>query len=278
MKFRTEIEPLRNRQPINHDAPILLLGSCFTDEIGSRLCRDGFNCQSNPMGPLYNPASLARVLIRALSDKCYTPGDITVYEDTFHCLDFKSAYQATDMASLLDMVNTDFARLADSVRNSNTWIITFGTSRIFSLDGTNIVGNCHKLPASRFTERYLNVDEIVNLWQPLLKKHRIIFTISPIRHLNDGLHYNQLSKSRLLLAVEELCTIGAEYFPSYEILLDDLRDYRFYAADMKHPSPVAADYIYDIFSDTYFTPSTKAIALSARKQTLHSAHRPILPQ
>lgn len=276
IKFRTEIEPLRNCRPIAHDEPLLLLGSCFTDEIGSHLVTDGFNAVANPMGSLYNPASISRVINRALSNRPYTLNDLTEHEGIFHCLDFPSRYQSKDADKLLETVNDEFTLLSAAINHATTWIITFGTSRVFTINNGNIVGNCHKLPTSKFTERYLSISEIVELWSPLLQNRRIIFTVSPIRHLNDGLHFNQLSKSRLLLAVEQLCNLGTEYFPAYEIMLDDLRDYRFYDSDLKHPSPVAIDYIYDIFGKSYFTETTRILAAESRRESVRAAHRPII--
>lgn len=278
MKFRTEIEPLRGIAPIDRCAPMLLLGSCFTSEIGTRLSADGFDTVANPMGPLYNPASIARVVSRALDGRTFTEADLTLHDGIYHCLDFRSSYQSADPGALVDRLNTDFALLAASIRRSPVWIITFGTARVFKLDGSTIVGNCHKLPASRFADSYLSITDIIREWQPLITGRRVIFTVSPIRHVADGLHGNQLSKARLLLAIDELCRSGAEYFPSYEILLDDLRDYRFYAADMKHPSETAVDYIYDIWCETYFSASTRQLAAEARKASRQAAHRPILDQ
>lgn len=274
MKFRTPIETPRGLTPIEHSEPILMLGSCFTSEVGDRLQRDGFNAVVNPMGVLYNPASIAKVVNRALCDKPYTINDLTCHEGVYHCLDYPSTYQDHNPSKLLERVNGDFAALVKAVNNCTTWIITLGTSYIFQLPDGTVVGNCHKLPASMFTRRRMQVDEIISLWAPLATGRRIIFTVSPIRHTADGLHGNQLSKATLLLASDHIP--NAEYFPAYEALIDDLRDYRFYDSDMKHPSPVAVDYIYELFGDTYFTPATKAEALECCKKALRSAHRPIL--
>ncbi|MDE6801588.1 MAG: GSCFA domain-containing protein [Muribaculaceae bacterium] len=277
MKFRTEIEPLRGVAPIDCHSKIAMLGSCFTTEVGARLLADGFDVMANPMGPLYNPASLARVVNRALEGRAYAASDFARHDDAYHALDFPSRYQGDHPDVLAEKVNSDFQHLSMKLQAADLWIITFGTSHIFEYEGNSIVGNCHKLPTSKFTDRYLSVDEIVALWEPLTRGRRIIFTVSPIRHIADGLHGNQLSKARLLLAIDELCRAGkAEYFPSYEILLDDLRDYRFYTSDMKHPSETAVDYIYERFSESYFTTATRTMALAARKASLRSQHRPIL--
>lgn len=274
MEFRTPIEPIAGRLPVDHTTPIVMLGSCFTTEVGSRLERDGFNVSVNPMGALYNPATIASAINLALSRQPYTEADLTEYQGIYHCLDFPTIYQSENQTELLDRLNRDITMLADRLEKAGIWIITFGTARVYEFDGRGIVGNCHKLPGNMFTRRLMTVDEIVDLWQPLINDRRVILTVSPIRHVADGLHGNQISKATLLLASERL--ENAEYFPSYEIVLDDLRDYRFYAADMKHPSDVAVDYIYDKFAETYFTPSTLRAAIATRKAAMRAAHRPIL--
>lgn len=280
MQFRTEIEPIKRARPIDHSTGIIMMGSCFTDEIGTRLSRDGFNVTINPMGALYNPFSIATVIERALKGNTYTVDDLELYEGYYHCLDFPSTFRDTDSEFLLEKINNQLRDTARKLNEADIWIITFGTARIYSLDGVKPIGNCHKLPASRFEVSLLKISDIVKRWKPLLNKH-LIFTVSPIRHLADGLHGNMLSKATLLQAVAELQNSAkheaiCEYFPSFEIMLDDLRDYRFYDADMKHPSPVAVDYIYEKFSDTYFSADTKKMAIEFRKKALRAAHRPIL--
>lgn len=287
MRFTTPVELKPSRFPISHDEPMVMLGSCFTDNIGSRLVDDGFNVEVNPMGVLFNPASLAKVVTRALENRPYRADDLVELNGIWHCLDFHSRRQDRDMHSLLSSLNDDFFALGQSLRRSNIWVITFGTAWVFDhIPSGQLVGNCHKIPMDQFNRRRLSVDEIVDAWAPLCKDRRVIFTVSPVRHLADGLPGNALSKATLLLAVEQLCTRtstetkegkkGAEYFPAFEIVNDELRDYRFYAADMKHPSEVAVDYIYDRFASVYFSPETRLRALEARRDILRQNHRPIL--
>lgn len=281
--FRTVIEPLRGHAPISHDTPMVMLGSCFTTEVGSRLERDGFDVAVNPMGALYNPATIAAAINRSLSRRHYTRADLVEWQGMWHCLDFPTTYCDSDPDRLIERLDSDIDALADRLSAPGAvWIITLGTAWVFEMPGRSIVGNCHKLPGNMFSRRMMTIDEIVALWQPLVVGRRIIFTVSPIRHTGDTLHGNQLSKSTLLLAVNRLTTRDShpttpEYFPSYEIMMDDLRDYRFYAADMKHPSDVAVDYIYRHFAATYFTPATMETALTHRRAALHAAHRPLHP-
>lgn len=276
MRFRTEIEPLRSR-PIDADEHIVLLGSCFADNMGEQLRSRGLAVVHNPLGPLFNPVSVATALRRAADGAMFTKSDLVLRGNTWHALAWASRYQSDDPDRLLDAVNHDFSVLIDAVRNAGTIFITFGTSYIYRLLETGeTVGNCHKLPAAEFSRERMGVDDIVALWQPLMAHmqasgKRLIFTVSPVRHVADGLHANNLSKATLLLSIESL---GAEYFPAYEIVCDDLRDYRFYASDLKHPSESAVEYIYEKFADTYFSAATKEILRERRAAYLRAAHRP----
>lgn len=283
MELRTKIDGLKGKTEIDHRQGIVLLGSCFADNVGSRLEHDGFDVMYNPMGPLYNPLSLARLIKDLLDGRIYTPDDFrTDAGGVTHCLDFASRYQHADANLLAEMLNRDFQRLREHFLSASVVCITFGSSYIYSINERidGVVGNCHKFPSSDFRRMLIDVDDITDVWIPLSERltslgKRLILTVSPIRHLADGLHGNQLSKARLLLACEKLAA-AADYFPAYEIMLDDLRDYRFYDRDMKHPSDVACDYIYDKFGETYFSAATKEHALSSRKEYLRRQHRTIV--
>lgn len=276
MRFRTEIGTVRGSFGISHESRIVMLGSCFADTIGSRLERDGFNVTHNPLGPLFNPASIARIISRG--ERPYGEEDFICDADgTYHCLDFASRYRAATVCDLARMVNDDYLPLAAALNAATTIIITFGTDKVYVHNGT-VAGNCHKLPASQFEEKFLTIDEVRDMWDGLLPASADrILTLSPVRYPGDGLARGFLSKASLRVAVDGICrACGADYFPSYEILNDDLRDYRFYAPDMRHPSDVAADYIYEIFADAYFSNETRTRALECRRQALRAAHRPIL--
>lgn len=280
MQFRTELHPAVSPRQIDHARPLLMLGSCFTDEVGERLIVDGFNVTANPLGPVYNPVVLSRILDRALDRRLFSVHDLVNGPRGYHCLTFASRYSGMDADSVVETVNADFGRIIRQLSEPATVILTLGSAYVFTLKETGeIVGNCHKLPGTSFCRRLLTVEEITASLQPIVTRlsmlgHRVIFTVSPIRHLADGLHGNTLSKSTLHLAVDSIA--GAEYFPAYEALVDDLRDYRFYAADMKHPSDVAVDYIYSLFSDVYFRPETVAAAMEARATFKRNNHRQIL--
>ena len=265
---------------------MVLLGSCFTDEVGSRLAADGFDVCANPFRALYNPMSICRCIDRILSGEAYSEADLTSGPRGYHCLDYATRYSGADIAALLGVLNDDASRLRESLCAGPTVFLTFGTAYVYRLreDG-RLVGNCHKFPAGDFDRRLLSVDEIVAAVSDSLHRmrdagvRRVVFTVSPIRHVADGLHGNTVSKAVLHLAVERLCAEWdgfVSYFPAYEMMIDDLRDYRFYAADMKHPSDVAVDYIYEFFSHTYFNADTRREAVEYRRQYKASLHRPIL--
>ena len=288
MKFRTEIEPAELREPaIGPDDGIVMLGSCFTDEVGERLAFDGFRAVHNPMGPLFNPLSLLRCLDAAASGKEYDIADLTRTPDgMWHCLDFATRYTSASATELLDKLNADIRALGEALREARTVIITLGTAYVYTHRATGrTVGNCHKLPGGEFTRRRLSTDECAAAIGQMLERvpadaGNVIVTVSPVRHTADTLHGNQLSKATLLLAAEQAERENGDsrltYFPAYEILNDDLRDYRFYASDLKHPSETAVDYVYEHFCQRYFTPATRAIALERRKISKRRAHRPII--
>ena len=283
MRFRTEIERPAPGLKIDHSTPLLFLGSCFADEIGGRLENDGFNVLRNPLGPLYNPATICTCLERA-TGKPYNAADLTPGPRGFHCLGYASRYSGPDADAILNSVNDELNSIRGFLALRPVAFITLGSAFVYRhLERNMIVGNCHKLPDSTFERRMLDVDTVkkyLGRIQSVLETNgaaHVVFTVSPIRHLAYGLHGNAVSKSTLLVAVDQhLSGTAGGYFPAYEIMLDDLRDYRFYAPDMKHPSDVAADYIYEIFSETYFACGTAEAALKARKARLASLHRPIL--
>ncbi len=273
MNFRTEIEPIQGAFLISHQDKIVLLGSCFSDEIGEQLEMDGFSVVRNPLGPLYNPASIANVFVRGE----FSEEDFVKHDDGFHCLDFASRYTSADATTLAAMVNRDFVALKQALEDADVIIITFGTAYVYDfVETSKTVGNCHRLPASMFNRRQMSVDEIVGLWKTLIPQgKKVIFTLSPIRHVADGLVNNSLSKSTLRIAIDEICKVGRyDYFPAFEILNDDLRDYRFYASDLKHPSEMAVAYVYEHFSKAYFSPSVVEQARIARKAIKQQQHIP----
>ncbi len=283
MKFRTEISLSPNDWKISHKDHLLLLGSCFAENIGEKLKKSGFQSDVNPFGVLYNPISVASGLESLLSGKIYSEKDLFEHNGLYSSFSHHSKFSALTASGCLENINQRMLFSTGFLRKASVLIITFGTSYVYRFRKSGqVISNCHKLPSENFMHERLTVQEIVSVWKPLINKLRvnnpglrILFTVSPIRHWKDGAHENQLSKSILLLAIQE---IGEKYFPSYEIMLDDLRDYRYYAEDMLHPSSVAIDYIWGKFSSVYFDQETdKAIAeYNSIRQALQ--HRPFNPE
>lgn len=308
MDFRTAIKPAPATIRVDHSSGIMMLGSCFSDNIGRRLLDGLFDVDVNPMGTLYNPASIASALDDIMERREFAAADLFEHDGRWHSFAHHSRFSGTDPEKVLKGINSRLRTAHDNLRLGRVLIVTLGTAWIFSLRATGrVVSNCHKLPQAMFERSRMSVSDIVTLWQPLLSRLRefnpslqVIFTVSPIRHLADGAHGNQLSKATLLLAVDALiettstvmpteavCPDGTillidpvppmamEYFPAYEALMDDLRDYRFYAADMTHPSETAADYVYSLFASSHMSEATRGLAAACRKVTRRLAHRPM---
>lgn len=286
-EFRTIVQPLKDCQGmVTHDKPVMLLGSCFTDNIGACLLRGGFRACVNPCGTLYNPASIASSLLDILYERPYTRDDLFQHEGLWHSWNHHSRFSGPDPDAVVEHINQAQAEASSILSQASTLFVTFGTSWIFRLtEEGRVVANCHKKPAALFQREMLNVQKVYGLWKKMLRELqarypelKTVFTVSPIRHLADGAHGNQVSKSTLLLAIDQLTEEFKDtslYFPAYEIMMDDLRDYRFYAADMLHPSPVAVAYIYDIFCQSFMSPDTVIKALSSERQARREAHRPL---
>ena len=284
MDFRTTVSPIKGIEgSISFDKPVILIGSCFTDNIGNLLCQHGFDALVNPCGTLYNPASIASSLLDILYERTYTPDDIFEHQGMWHSFSHHSRFNAATPHECLSKINNAIASTANKLRQASVLTITFGTAYVFRHKETNqIVANCHKLHPNTFTREMLSATQIHGLWKKIIRELlarnpnlRIIFTVSPIRHLADGQHGNTISKSTLLMATDKLIADfpeNATYFPVYEIMMDDLRDYRFYADDMVHPSDVAINYIYDIFAKSAMNPHTIQKSrenLRRYKQQLH---------
>lgn len=283
MQLQTPVTIEPSSWMLTPDSPMLLLGSCFSDEVGSRLCAAGFDACSNPFGTLYNPLSVAACLEQALDDCELDPEAALVFHDgLWHSWMHHSRFSSPDRETCLHRCNETIHNTHAFLGRRPVLMLTFGTAWVFRHKG-EVVANCHKLPPQHFSRTRLTVDEIVDTWKPLLSRllpltSHILFTVSPIRHMADTAHGNQLSKATLLLAVDRLVQEfpSCRYFDSYELLLDELRDYRFFARDMCHPSDLAADIVFERFLQTFTTPATRQQCLLNRKQTLRVAHNPII--
>lgn len=263
---------------------MLLFGSCFAENIGRRLIENKFSVNVNPFGVLYNPASIGQAIGILRENKTFTEADIFQHQGVYRTYLHHSEFSSADKDNFLQTINESREKASDDLKKAEVLLITLGTAYVFDLKETGqVVANCHKQPSNIFNHRKLSVDEIVFSWTKLIEESlsinpelKILFTVSPIRHWKDGAHNNQLSKAILLLAIDELISKFSNlyYFPSYEIVLDELRDYRFYAEDMIHPNEVAIRYIWDIFTDTYFDEETKNICKQWQNISRAISHRP----
>lgn len=291
MLFSTQIKIKPLEQTVHYGDGLLFLGSCFADEVGS-LCKGlGFNAMVNPFGVLYNPASIAQSVERLQSGKPFTHDEVIAVGEGYYCtFSHNTDFWCPTEESLLEKVNTHLAKAHRHFLQSNWVIISLGTSWVFRAvrhcdpnETTQVVSNCHKLPASRFERLFLSVEQSAQYLSEIVKQHpdkHFIFTVSPLRHLKDGLHENQLSKAALLLAVDQVCKAydNAHYFPAYEILLDELRDYRFYKEDMIHPSEQAVRYIWERFTDFAISPSEQPAMQAATELKQMLCHKPLFPE
>ena len=285
MLFHTEIKITPLEQTVSYGDGLLFLGSCFADEVGG-ICRGlGFDALVNPFGVLYNPASIAQSVERLGSGSPFTHKEvISVGEGQYCTFSHNTAFWQPDEQKLLETVNNGLEAACERFLNAKWIVISLGTSWVFRHKEIGlVVSNCHKLPARQFDREFLSVEQSVGCLAKMLQANsnkQFIFTVSPLRHLKDGLHGNQLSKAALLLAVDQVYKQfdNAHYFPAYEILLDELRDYRFYKEDMVHPSDQAVRYIWERFTDFAIDPKEKPAMEAAAELKLMLQHKPLFPE
>ncbi|MEZ4927568.1 MAG: GSCFA domain-containing protein [Saprospiraceae bacterium] len=286
--FRTVLPARAAPFTIGHNDHLMMIGSCFSVNIGERLLQRKFRTAINPFGIVYNPLSIAGCLDRLMAEKqAFTEDELFENAGLWHSWEHHGHFSKPSRAETLEGINSAYAQAVKELKSTNTVILTFGTSIVHYLkENGQVVANNHKMPAAVFGQRRLDIQEICEALSPVLTKLtrqnpglRIIFTVSPVRHIRNGLEENQRSKAVLLLAVEALCRQfdHAFYFPAYELQLDDLRDYRFYASDMLHPSEQAVDYIWQYFSDAFFSGETQQLNAAIEKITTAAAHRPFHP-
>ncbi len=292
MKLQTIVDIKPSAWKIGYEDKILMLGSCFSDEIGEQMQQRYLNVTCNPFGTLYNPLSIANA-INYKSSIINHQLPLVEYDGMWHSMAHHGSFSRPTQVEAEQAVRDSIDTMQRALEEATVVIVTFGTAWVYEMNG-EIVGNCHKLPESSFTRRRLTVEEIVAAWQPILERYpdkHWLFTVSPIRHIKDGLHENQLSKATLLQAVECLTAEGGltvqrsdseavlqakpVYFEAFEIMLDELRDYRFYADDLVHPSSLAVNYIWERFVDTFCTPQTKNELVLQHKRWKHEHHIPL---
>ncbi|MEQ9377014.1 MAG: GSCFA domain-containing protein [Imperialibacter sp.] len=282
--FRTEISTTPHQHLITHRDSILTLGSCFADIIGNRLAENKFSVDINPFGTVYNPVSIFKLLSQAANNTSFTKEGIVESQGIYQHFDLHSKFGKGTKEELEREIQ-QLERKTDKALAEAKWlIVTLGTAVVYERSG-EIVANCHKVPANQFTKSILSVKEVIrayeNVRNQLLEANpgiQIIITVSPVRHIKDTLVVNSQSKSILRVAVAEMTAFPeVSYFPSYEIMMDDLRDYRFYEKDMIHPNETAHDYIWEKFSQVYFDDPTRQLILKWQKLKRNLEHKPFHP-
>ncbi|MBO7239397.1 MAG: GSCFA domain-containing protein [Bacteroidaceae bacterium] len=290
MFFTTPVELPCGTLEISHRSRLMLIGSCFADNIGTALLEKKFNVDVNPFGVQYNPLSIATVLSKIVDGApfCDSSPELFEHNGKWHSILHHSDFSRSSRTDLIESINKRLIKAHNAIEDCDTIIITLGTAYAYRRNSDNsVVGNCHKLPGNCFTRSLLEIEDIVENISTVMQriavvnpKVKFIFTVSPIRHLRDGANDNQKSKATLLLAIDRITQRFPEntaYFPSYEIMMDELRDYRFYADDMLHPSAKAIEYIWKCFDKCYFNAATRLLNTKTGEISRGLAHRPFDP-
>lgn len=267
MKLQTQI-PLKKetRKPIDYNSKLLMLGSCFSENIGTKLNHFKFQATQNPFGILFHPKAIENLITNAINKKVYLNEDLIFQNEIWHSFDAHSSVSSANEKVILNTLNTAISDTNKKLKEASHIIITLGTSWVYRFIETDtIVANCHKIPQKKFLKELLSIAEITGILKAIIvllkslnKEIQLTFTVSPVRHLKDGFIENTQSKAHLIAAIHAILPEqNVSYFPSYEIMMDELRDYRFYAEDMIHPNKTAINYIWEKFADTYFSEETK---------------------
>lgn len=288
MNFRTQIPIPQNLNPIDYNSKIVSLGSCFAVNMAEKFEYYKFQNSVNPFGIIFNPVSIEKLICRIVNQVFFTEKDIFFHNERWHCFEVHSDLSNANKEEFLENLNVILKRSLIQLFQASHVIITFGTSWVYrNFESNTIVANCHKLPQNQFQKEILSVETIgnsikntIDLIQKINPDCNFIFTVSPVRHLKDGFVENQRSKSHLITAIHDAIKpelTAVNYFPSYEIMMDELRDYRFYAEDMLHPSAVAIDYIWSKFKESTIAESDFPVMEQVDSIQKSLSHKPFNP-
>ena len=286
MDFHLEFSPKPFEVKIKHQHKLLLIGSCFTEQIGTKLANHKFSVLDNPNGILFNPASIAKSISSYINNKQYCETDLFYQNECWNSWEHHSRFSNPDKEKCLEVINESQTKAYNFLQTGDWLLITLGSAFVYQLDNNEVVANCHKVPTDKFKKRLLSAGEIftslnemivqLNDFNPTLK---IIFTISPVRHLRDGFVENNRSKATLIQAVHQLVEKNAHclYFPAYELIIDDLRDYRFFAEDMVHPNYAATNYVWEKFIVTCIDEPSQKLMKEIAVIVAAKNHKPFNP-
>ena len=288
MQFRTQIPISISNHPLDYNSKIVSLGSCFAENMGDKFQYFKFQNTINPFGIIFNPVSIEKIIQKAINTVLFTEKDIFFHNERWHCFDVHSDLSNPNKEDLLASLNALIKSTNHQLAQSTHVIITYGTSWVYrNIESDSIVANCHKVPQKQFKKELLSVEgteksvaNTIKLIHAVNPNCTIIFTVSPVRHIKDGFVENQWSKSNIISALHktfdcQLSTIN--YFPSYEIMMDELRDYRFYTEDMLHPNQVAIDYIWKRFMETTISEAAFPTMEEVERIQKSLSHKPFNP-
>lgn len=288
MEFRQSFQPPALKQSITHQDPLLLIGSCFTENMVQYLRKHKFSVLENPFGIVFNPASVVTVLDAIRTKRVYTKSDLFFANDCWHSWDHHSRFSHPDADRALAGMNAAIVEAHQFISQRGVLVVTLGSAFVYRLASNEYrVANCHKMPAQTFSKELLSIEEIVSMLKQSIEQLRlshpglrVLLTVSPVRHLREGFVQNNRSKARLLESVHQLVESMdvVEYFPAYELVLDDLRDYRFFAEDMVHPNYTATRYVWERFSQAAFDADTRQLMEEINQVNAGLAHKSFHPQ
>ena len=285
MKLQTKVSIKQaTKSCIDYQSKILMLGSCFSDNIGNKLNYFKFQTSQNPFGILFHPVAIENLVTNAINQKKYTEEDLIYHNEIWHSFDAHSSLSSLDKNEIINHLNSAITSTNKKLEEASHIVITLGTSWVYRhIESDKIVANCHKIPQKKFLKELLSIDEITEILASLIaliksvnKNVSILFTVSPVRHLKDGFIENTQSKSHLITAIHQIIDErkSTYYFPSYEIMMDELRDYRFYNEDMIHPNKTAINYIWERFVSTWFSEDSKPTMATIDTIQKGILHRP----
>lgn len=291
MHFSTRIPIEKKENRIDYNSSILSLGSCFAVNIAEKFNYYKFQHFVNPFGILFHPLAISELVRRCAQEEFYTGNELFFHNERWHCFDAHSELSSGDSEILRHNLNQKLTDLKQQIRSTTNIFITYGTAWVYrERFSQKIVANCHKLPQAQFEKQLLSIDQIgkaveqtISFVTQINPKAAVTFTVSPVRHLKDGFVENQRSKSHLIAAIHDQIATNipqptmVNYFPSYEIMMDELRDYRFYAEDMIHPNQTAIDYIWERFSETNISPEVYPLMQDVAGIQKALAHKPFNP-
>lgn len=271
-------------EKLNYKHPLLFMGSCFAEEIGIQMKNNKFNLLINPHGIIYNPISISVALRRYIYNNKLKETDLFYANECYHSLEHHSRFSNTNKATCLITINKQITQAHEQLKKAEWLFITFGSAFVYKHSATNtVVNNCHKLPQNNFIKALLSINEIVDDYKLLMKELisfnsnlKIIFTVSPVRYIRDGIIENNQSKARLIEAIHQLLAthLNTYYFPAYELVMDDLRDYRFYKADLVHPNEQAINYVFEKLKQVVFDGESQLIFEKIQDIIRASTHKP----